>query len=723
MDASTLPEGASAPLSAVIATDELFRRPSRLPDCEAENRALVALAQALSDSPTGILQKLVDASLALCRGHSAGISLLDEQEGRKVFRWPAVAGQWASHVGGTTPRDFSPCGVVIDRNSVQLFVRFDRYYPYFSIVTQPTYEALLIPFHVGGEAVGTIWVVSHDESRQFDPEDHRLLSSMGKFASVAYGLLTSVEDRKRAEAAMHESEEQAQLALEVAQLGTWIWEPEGDVVRVNSRCREICGFPSEERLTWPDIVARIYPEDRARVERAFAVALGPEGSGQFNEEFRFVDDLGALRWVGTRGKTIFERNRELEQEPKRVALMFGTVLDVTPGKLAEEALQESDQRKDEFLATLAHELRNPLAPLRNSLQILRLANITSAAIDQARNVMERQVTHMARLIDDLLDVTRIRAGKVMLRRERIEIAAVVHSAVETSRPLIDAGGHQLTVDVPCETLLVFADQERLVQVFSNLLNNAAKFTKRGGRISLIAQQRGSKVVVTVKDSGIGIDAQMLPSVFDMFVQADRSRAQAGGGLGLGLHIVQRLVNAHGGSVEAASEGVDMGSEFVVSLPRALSLIRPVQVSIEPKEMTRAAPLRILVVDDNNDSADSAALLLQLTGNEVRTAYDGAAALKLAPLYLPDAILLDIAMPDLDGYDSAQRIRKELWGRNVALIAMTGHGRPADYARTREAGFDHHIVKPVELATLQRALTEAVQRRRSSAVHRAGIPLV
>ena len=223
MHTSALPTGASAPLSAVLATEEFLQRPTRAPDYEAESRALAALAQELSSSPTCILQKLVEASLDLCRAHSSGISLLDEQDGERIFRWPAIAGVWAPHVGGTTPRDFSPCGVVLDRNSMQLFVRSDRYYSYFGAVTRPAYEALLIPFSVGGEAVGTVWVVSHDESRHFDLEDYRLLSSVGKFASAAFGLLASVEGRKQPDAELRQSEERARLALEVAQLGTWSW--------------------------------------------------------------------------------------------------------------------------------------------------------------------------------------------------------------------------------------------------------------------------------------------------------------------------------------------------------------------------------------------------------------------------------------------------------------------------------------------------------------------
>ncbi len=266
-------------------------------------------------------------------------------------------------MGGTTPRDFSPCGVVLDRNSVQLFVRFDRYYPYFSVVTRPTYEALLIPFSVGGEAVGTVWVVSHDERRQFDAEDFRLLSSIGKFASAAFELLSALEKRRQVEGSLRHAEQRARLALDVARLGTWSWDPQRDVIDADLRCREICGFAPDATLTFSSITSFIHPDDRSRIETALAAALRPGGTGRYSEEFRFVHAHSTPRWVVARGQTSFEQTGET----KRAVVILGTVLDITEQKLAEQALKESDHRKDEFLATVVHELRNPLAPLRNGL--------------------------------------------------------------------------------------------------------------------------------------------------------------------------------------------------------------------------------------------------------------------------------------------------------------------------------------------------------------------
>ncbi|MGH7710041.1 MAG: ATP-binding protein [Gemmatimonadaceae bacterium] len=367
-------------------------------------------------------------------------------------------------------------------------------------------------------------------------------------------------------------------------------------------------------------------------------------------------------------------------------------------------LKHADRRKDEFLATLAHELRNPLAPIRNSLHIMRLAPDTGAA-EQARSMMERQLGQMVRLIDDLLDVSRITRGKLELRKERVELAAVVSMAVDTTRPLIEAAGHALTITLPPEPIYLDADPMRLAQVFSNLLNNAAKYMDRGGRIWLTAAPNGSDVVLSVRDAGIGIPAEALPSVFDIFIQLDHAREKSQGGLGIGLTLVKRLIEMHGGSVTAQSEGVGNGSEFIARLPIAERRQLPRVVSKEQRIAARDAGYRILIADDNRDAADSLSMMLRLMGNEVRTVHDGAEAIKEAATFRPDVALLDIGMPRLDGYEVARSIRNQRWGASMRLVALTGWGQDEDKRRAIEAGFDKHFTKPVNPESLGQLIKE------------------
>jgi len=367
-------------------------------------------------------------------------------------------------------------------------------------------------------------------------------------------------------------------------------------------------------------------------------------------------------------------------------------------------LRDADRRKDEFLATLAHELRNPLAPIRNSLQILKMPRLDAATVERSREMMERQVHQLVRMVDDLLDVSRVMRGKIELRKERVELATVVARAVETAQPLIEAQGHELTVHLPPDSLALDADPVRLAQVIGNLLTNAAKYTEANGRIRLTGQREGGEAVLRLRDTGIGISPDMLPHIFELFVQVDQSSTKAQGGLGIGLTLVKNLVEMHKGTVQAHSAGLGKGCEFVVRLPLLLQAYGEViENGEQQQEPTRSTGHRLLVVDDNRDAADSLAMLLCLQGHEVRVAHDGPAALKLAEGYRPEMIFLDIGMPGMDGYEVARRLRQQPGLEKVVLAALTGWGQQEDRRRTAEAGFDHHLVKPVEPNDLEELL--------------------
>ncbi len=387
--------------------------------------------------------------------------------------------------------------------------------------------------------------------------------------------------------------------------------------------------------------------------------------------------------------------------------IIGCVLvfrDVTDRNRVEDALREADHRKDEFLAILAHELRNPLAPIRTSLELLKRASGDAAVIQQARATMERQVLQLVRLVDDLIDVGRITRNRLELKREPIELASVVHHAVEACRAHVESAGHELTIALPSRAVRLHADPIRLAQVFENLLTNACKFTEPGGRIRLTAERQEHDVVVTVEDTGVGIPPDMLPKVFDLFTQVDGSLDRSAGGLGIGLSLVRQLVQMHGGSVEARSEGVGTGSTFVVRLP---AVAEEPDAALPEPAVARAAtrPRRILIVDDNRDAAASLAGLLAIAGHETFTAHDGVDGWEAAERLRPDAMLLDIGLPKLNGYELCRRVREQPWGRDMAIVAVTGWGQAADRRRSQEAGFDAHVVKPVDHAALEALLQD------------------
>ncbi|HEV7800292.1 MAG TPA: PAS domain-containing protein [Burkholderiales bacterium] len=418
---------------------------------------------------------------------------------------------------------------------------------------------------------------------------------------------------------------------------------------------------------------------------------------------------GEVPFTGTNGRRIYEYifvpvigvNGE-------VVAVAGTTRDVTERQQSEQAmreqaerLRESDRAKDEFLATLAHELRNPLAPIANSLEVLKRAGENREAAARARGTIDRQITHLVRLVDDLLDVSRITRGKLELRTQRIALASIVEQALESCRPHLDAAGHALTIATPGTPIFVEADPVRLVQVLSNLLNNATKYTPNGGRIAVSVEVSGAHVRITVKDTGIGIAPEMIEQVFDMFIRADHSLERAHDGLGIGLTLAKRLVELHGGTLSARSAGLAQGSEFTVQLPLAQRESAP---QTSPHDDTGAVSTRrVLVVDDNLDSAASLAMLLEFAGHETRTAHDGEDAIAVAAQYRPDVILLDIGLPKMNGYDACRVIRAQPGGKDTLIVALTGWGQDDDRRRSREAGFDAHLVKPADYPALVKLL--------------------
>jgi len=396
-----------------------------------------------------------------------------------------------------------------------------------------------------------------------------------------------------------------------------------------------------------------------------------------------------LNEVGRRAAALEESNRILEHE-------------TAERRSAEQALRLADRRKDEFLATLAHELRNPLAPLMNGLEILRMAGANPAVAERSREVMERQLRQMVRLVDDLLDVSRITTGKLMVRRSPVDLQQVIRSAVELAEPFIKSRGHTLEVRVPDEAAWLEADATRLSQVFSNLLNNAAKYTNSGGRIQLDASVAGGKAVVRVTDNGIGLSPAMLSRIFDMFTQVDYSLERSNAGLGVGLTLARRLVELHDGSLEAHSAGPDQGSTFIVTLPLAASVVVPDEAPAAP-QTPAGSHFRILLADDNVDFANSLATLLRGLGHELLVTEDGVQALKAALPFRPDFAFLDIGLPGMNGYALARALRANAVTSSAVLVAVTGWGQERDRQLAQEAGFDHHMVKPVEPALIRQVL--------------------
>ena len=525
-----------------------------------------------------------------------------------------------------------------------------------------------------------------------------------------------ISDRKLHEAALAKSEERYRLALEGADLGAWNIDPATNHLTSDERFRVIF-HGSTQPLTYEQAFAAIHPDDRRRIRDAVAAATQPEAPTPYAEEYRVVHPDGSIRWVLGRGRASFSS----PEEGGRVTSFDGTIMDITqPRQLRDELretaaqLSEADRRKDEFLATLAHELRNPLAPIRTGLDVLAEAGNDDQVRDEICQTMQRQVEQMVHLVDDLLDVSRITRGTLQLRRQHIPVADAVHSAVEATRVMMEEAGHELTVTLPDEPIMVYADPTRLAQVLTNLLHNAVKYTPTPGNVWLeVERQRQDKsqLEVRVRDTGMGIPPEMGEHIFEMFGQIDRSLETGYSGLGIGLTLVKNIVHMHGGAIELHSEGAGQGSEFTVRLP----IPADPSASTPDSETSTAAEqhqqgLRVLVVDDNEAAAIMLRMLVQAAGHQVRTAGDGEEAVQCAADFLPDVVLMDIGMPKMNGYEAAQHIRRQPWGQDMVLAALTGWGQEEDRQKTKDAGFDYHLVKPADSANLKELLASVVSQR-------------
>jgi len=814
--------GAPVSLESILCTDELDRRPTRAPDFEAENRALVTLAQALADSPRSILQTLADTILDVLRSDSAGISLLTEDE--KRFYWPAIAGVWKPHIGGGTPRDFGPCGDVLDRNMPLMFRHVEWRYDYFLPVIPPVEECLLVPFYVQAKAVGTIWAIAHSGRRKFDAEDMRQLVSLGRFTASAYQVIESLDLMEKHAAALRDREHSFREMMDSLPAAVYTTDTEGRITHFNSACVELSGrtpAPGSDHwcVSWklyrPDgtplshdecPMAIALKEGRA-VRDQMIIVERPDGTrasimpyptplrdrqGKIVGGINMLLDVtrsneaeiasrrlaaivessddaiisktlegiitswnrGAEKIFGytpaevigrhisliiplerraeedevlahlRRGEKIdhFETERQtkdgrrlnisltispVKDSAGRVIGASKVARDITERKRAEEQLLEAKREaeaashaKDKFLAALSHELRTPLTPVLMTVAAIDMSPDLAPELRDDIAMIRRNVELEAKLIDDLLDLSLALSGKLRLDLETVEVNEIVHHVCEICRPFVLEKGINLHCDLPDPSPFVKADPARLQQVLWNLLKNATKFTpERGDIFVIVSPTIENRVRLQVRDSGIGIAPDVLPCIFDAFEQGDADITREFGGMGLGLAITKNLVELHRGTIRAESGGAKQGSTFTVEFPL---VSKNLSEQARPAESASASgeALRILFVDDNDDTAFVLSKFLTASGYVVKTAGSAVAALELASKEPFDIIVSDIGLPDVNGYELMKQIRAFY---PIQGIAMSGYGMEDDLRKSREAGFSDHIVKPASLSQLERSI--------------------
>jgi len=657
----------------------------------------------IQEANTNVLyEKLLDAAIGIMRSDCASMQVVDEnQPALRMLAYRGFAPDFGKVFEFNGPDTRTSCSVawqtgkrvvVSDVEKCDFIVGTPALEAHRSTGIAAVQSTPLISRT--GKLLGmisTYWRTAHEP----DEMDLRLFDLLVRQAA-------DLLERAQAEQRLRESEERFRRLVELLPVGVYTCEaPSGIVTFYNDQAAALWGrapvqgdsnerFCGSFKLFHTD--GTYLPHDQCPM----ATAL------RDGQAFRNLE-VDIERPDGSRITALVNID-PIHDAKGQVVGAINVFHDITALKQAEKQLKEADRRKDEFLATLAHELRNPLAPIRNSLNILRMTEGAGAGAERLHEMMERQVAHMVRLVDDLLELSRISRGKIELQQQNVDISTVINHAVETSKPFIEAARHQLSVCLPSEPLTVSGDLVRLAQVFANLLNNSAKYTNPGGKITITGRRDGSDLIVSVRDTGVGIPREMLGRVFEMFAQVNNELSRTQEGLGIGLSLVRTLVTMHGGSVEARSMGLGHGSEFIVRLPlSATSGAESVAASSSSADEQKTSTRRILVVDDNRDSADSLGMLLKFLGADIHLAYDGASALDAMRIFRPSVVLLDLGMPGMDGFEVARRIRQMPRGDKLRMIALTGWGQAEDRRRSAEAGFDHHLVKPVDFSALQGVL--------------------
>jgi len=734
----------------------------RQPEFAAENAAMLELVRVLATAPEAVVQRLVETAMSLTGADSAGLSLVDSEDGDEVFRWIATAGEYARYANGTMPRHFSPCGEVLRQGRPLLMRQVGLAYPYVGQLHASPDNALLVPFAEGGRLIGTVWVVNHDAARDFDTEDVRIVSSLSVFASAVnstVGLMRQLQARQIEQA--HELEDSERELRDTRLLhalaarligsdgGSAIYNDilnaalqvvgaDAGTIQLLDPTRQTLsllvaqGFQADMRAHFASVDASSgAPCGRAlaagrREVRVFDPALpDPDGSTAWHLEAGLASAQSTPlmsrsgRPLGMLSTHWRERRVPSARESRFLDLLGRQAADLIERSQVQAALVGSEQRlrdaarrKDEFIAVLAHELRNPLAPIRTGIDLLRAS--PDPLVQRVRPMMERQVAHMVRLVDDLLDASRISSGKVRLKLERVAVGSLIDTAVESQQAALDKGRIRLVLDIDDRERRLLVDPARLSQVLSNVLHNAVKFTPAQGRITLRSSVEpsrrgdGALQVFEISDTGLGIAPDMLGSIFELFTQVRPDSSARQGGLGIGLALSRRLAELHGGTISAESPGPGQGSRFIVRIPLTRTAISAEAAPGQSAEQALAG-IPVLVIDDNRDAADAMALMLRQGGCDVRVAYGGEDGLATLGRFRAALVLLDIGMPGMDGLEVCRRIRLE-HGHGVLVAALTGWGQQSDRDTAASAGFDLHLTKPVDFNGVARAVAQAAARR-------------